>query len=105
MIIGELYLVKENFWFLYPTKELAERSVWAPGSRVAAAEAGGASVVATTKYLSVRYNVDVSFFEPNTYIVVLEVDEDCYKLLDSNGNIGWIYCFSFSKFFELVKVK
>ena len=93
MQIGELYFVKEYFWLLFPTKELASRA-----NRGTAEEAG-----LDAKILSERYKCNVSFFEPKTYVVLLEEAERFYKLLDSNGNIGWIYCHDFSKNFELVK--
>ena len=94
MIIGELYFVKELFWLLFPTKELASKR-WC-----FAATGGRAKQVKGA----------VSFVEPKTYVVLLEEDENvnecCYKLLDSNGNIGWIgwnSCSDFSRYFELVK--
>ena len=91
--IGELYLVKEYCWFMFPTKELARRVSW---SR---------SVTAwrNAKMLSEDYNCNVSVVEPNTCFVLLEEDENFFKVLDSNGNIGWIRCRDFSDFFELVK--
>ena len=91
--LGKMYLVKEFFWFLFPTKELA---VWAGRrEKVAAAQAA--------KVLSEDYNCNVFVVEENTCFVLLEVDDDYYKLLDSNGNIGWIICWNVSKNFELVK--
>ena len=94
MQLGKMYLVKEFFWFLFPTKELA-------GGFVEAAAAGDAQIYA--KLFSERYNCNVSFVEENTYVVLLEESERCYKLLDCNGNIGWIGCSYFSKYFEIVK--
>ena len=97
MQLGKMYLVKELFWFLYPTKELAvEADPWRAGMawRWAANNA---------KLLSERYKCNVSFVEENTCVVLLEVDDDYCKLLDSNGNIGWIICRDFSKYFKLVK--
>ena len=98
--LGKMYLVKEYFWFLFPTKELAK--AMSGGLRAMAAKA---TTVTVTKLLSERYKCNVSFVEENTYVVLLEMDEaeHCYKLLDSNGNIGWIICRDFSKNFELVK--
>ena len=101
MQIGELYLVKEYCWFLFPTKELAGSGRWHGEARV-----GGRRITEAqsyTKLLSENYKCKVSFFEPNTYVVLLEESERCYKLLDSNGNIGWISCSDFSRYFEFVK--
>lgn len=92
--LGKMYLVKQYFWLLYPTKELArERAgmdrAWA--SREA-------------KYFSEHYKCNVSVVEENTYVVLLEQDKNfCFKVFDSNGNIGWIRCTEFSVYFELVK--
>jgi hypothetical protein len=96
--LGKMYLVKEYFWYVFPTKELA----WPAGRGPRRSDQTMATVA---KLLSERYKCNVSFVEENTYVVLLEMDETehCYKLLDSNGNIGWIYCFDFSDYFELVK--
>jgi hypothetical protein len=57
------------------------------------------------KWFSQEFKCKVFVVEPNTYVVLLEVNENecCYKLLDCNGNVGWIYCSDFSDYFELVK--
>jgi len=99
--IGELYLVKEFFWFLFPTKELARRgssstSGWRRRRRARVAWRNA-------KWLSQEFKCNVSVVEPNTCVVLLEEDENFFKVLDSNGNIGWIRCRDFSDFFELVK--
>jgi hypothetical protein len=102
MQLGKMYLVKEYFWFLFPTKELAAEG--APGG-------GGGGEWRTTrrwayhdaKVLSERYNCNVAVVEENTYVVLLEVDNDYLKLLDCNGNIGWISYWAFSNHFEFVK--
>ena len=99
--LGKMYLVKEYFWYVFPTKELA-------GSLGGRSRRSDRTMATVAKLLSERYKCKVSFVEPNTYIVLLEADEAeyCYKLLDSNGNIGWIgwiSCSDFSRHFELVK--
>ena len=91
MQLGKMYLVKEYFWYVFPTKKLAGR---VSGPRVAGRNA---------KVLSEDYNCNVFVVEPKTCFVLLEMDERFYKLLDCNGNIGWTYCFDFSGYFELVK--
>ena len=96
--IGKMYLVKEYFWYVFPTKELAADSRVEWDATVSAA-----AVMA--KVLSESFNCNVAVVEENTCVVLLEMDEaeHCYKLLDCNGNIGWIGCYHFSKNFELVK--
>ena len=96
--IGELYLVKEYCWFLYPTKELAEAMCQRHG-----VGGRGGWVANNAKLLSERYKCNISVVEPNTCVVLLEVDGDYFKLLDCNGNIGWIICRDFSIYFERVK--
>jgi hypothetical protein len=98
--IGELYLVKEFFWFLFPTKELARRVQTAV---VATARYRARVAWRNAKWLSQEFKCNVSVVEPNTCVVLLEEDENFFKVLDSNGNIGWIRCRDFSDFFELVK--
>ena len=101
--LGKMYLVKELFWLLYPTKGLAGGAAdgfgghgWRLKKLTTAYE--------TAKWESESFNCNVFVVEENTCVVLLEVDERCYKLLDCNGNIGWIYCWDdFSKYFELVK--
>jgi hypothetical protein len=55
------------------------------------------------KWLSQEFKCNVGVVEPNTCVVLLEVDNGYFKLLDSNGNIGWIICWNVSKNFELVR--
>jgi len=99
MQLGKMYLVKEYYWFMFPTKELAE-AIAAGRRAMAALDAAWCR----TRVASEDYNCNnVSFVEENTYVVLLEQDNDYIKILDSNGNIGWIVCWDFSDFFELVK--
>ena len=88
MIIGKLYLVKQLCWLLFPKKEVA----------LASEEAAKR----TAKWLSEQFKCNVSVVEENTYVVLLEVDDEYIKVLDSNGNIGWTRCWEFSEYFKLV---
>ena len=97
MQLGKMYLVKDLFWLLYPTKEL----VGVPGQLRACA--GAVTALKHSKWLSEHNKCNVFVVEENTCFVLLEVDDDYCKLLDSNGNIGWIICRDFSKYFKLVK--
>ena len=92
MQLGKMYLVKEFFWFLFPTKELAVRC---PTAKM--------RTYHDAKWLSEYYKCNVAVVEKNTYVVLLEVDNGYIKLLDCNGNIGWIRCSAFFDYFELVK--
>lgn len=56
------------------------------------------------EWLSQEFKCNVGVVEPNTCFVLLEVDEVYFKVLDCNGNIGWIsFCFwDISKHFEVL---
>ena len=101
--LGKMYLVKEYCWFMFPTKELASVEGEA-GSVVPQSLKEVAQIHA--KRLSENYKCNVFVVKPDTYVVLLEEAERCYKLLDSNGNVGWIGWIGypdFSDYFELVK--
>ena len=99
MQLGKMYLVKEYFWLLYPTKEL----VGVPG-QLRACAVSRATAWPVAKWVSEQYKCNVAVVEENTCFVLLEKDEAYFKLLDSNGNIGWIYCCDdFSRYFKIVK--
>ena len=88
--------MKQFFYLLFPTKKLAEASPRPTrgGRKVAYQDA---------KWLSQEFKCNVFVVEPNTCVVLLEVDNGYFKVLDCNGNIGWIRCWDFSKHFKLVK--
>ena len=95
---GKMYLVKEYFWCVFPTKELLGRAMvgWPRATR--------GTALSWTKWYSEQFKCNVGVVEENTCFVLLEQDKDfCFKVLDSNGNIGWIWCTEFSGYFELVK--
>lgn len=105
--LGKMYLVKHYFWFLFPTKELLGR-VWTDNGMLASD--GGPHAQRWTKRYSEQFKRNVGVVEKNTCFVLLERDflfeqdkDFCFKVLDSNGNIGWIWCTEFSVYFELVK--
>ena len=102
--IGELYLVKEYCWFLYPTKELASTTGprWSNVRRWPSDEERTAAYQ-DAKWLSQAFKCNVGVVEPKTNFVLLEQDKDHFKVLDSNGTVGWIRSDDFSKYFKLVK--
>jgi hypothetical protein len=97
MQLGKMHLVKEWFWFLYPTKELVV------GRFEASKRASSLAVYQDAKALSESFNCNIFVVEPKTCVVLLEVDNGYFKLLDCNGNIGWIRCPAFFDYFELAK--
>jgi len=83
MIIGKLYKVKKWFWLLFPTKETA-----AAASDAHVAATGTAAAAA---WYSRRFNCEVTYFFPDSYIVFLEEDGLLKKVLTSDGKIGWTW--------------
>jgi hypothetical protein len=105
MNIGSLYKVKKYFWLLCPTKETALLAV-AAAAGAAAASARTAASAAEASYWSRRFNCEVTYFSPESYIVFLEEDGVFKKVLTSEGLIGWT-CFdeSYNDSFEEVETE
>lgn len=95
MNIGNLYLAKTYYWLLFQTKEDAEQPERPRGSPTlnrAWAYADDDHVVANmAAYWSRQYNCEVTYFSPDSYIVLLEEDGKFKKLLTSEGLIGWTW--------------
>ena len=68
MNIGSLYLVKELYRVLLPTKEIAV--AW---------------------YCRGERGHSVSYIIPNELVVLLDKDETFLKVLTSDGRIGWAW--------------
>ena len=82
MQIGKLYQINKYYWFLYPSKEIAATAVAHTFD-----EGDGAAAAA---YLSKRFNCNVSHIEPNSIFVLLDQYGEYYKVLTTNGELGWI---------------
>jgi len=88
--IGALYQVKKDCWLVFPSKEAAVDALG--GSRPAVAGEGDPCVVAAEgAYWSKQLNCNVSYISPNDFVVLLETDGNCKKLLTSNGELGCIW--------------
>ena len=87
MNIGKLYQVKEYFWLLYPSKDIA--ALVAADDTSDASDAVAAALDAA--YYSNKYNCNVSYIEPNSIFVFLEQDGYYCKILSTNGELGWLY--------------
>ena len=85
MNIGNLYAVKEYHWSLFPTKETAATAT-AGWPRAAAADDAWAA-----GYWGRRFNCEVPYFSPESFIVFLEEDGKYKKVLTSDGRIGWTW--------------
>lgn len=96
MNVGSLYAVKEYHWLLFPTREIA-----ADALALADADRAVASLAA---YWSKQFNCNVTYFSPDSYIVLLEEDGIYKKVLTSEGLIGWTWIDeSYNDCFEEVK--
>ena len=80
MNIGSLYTVKNLFWLLHPTKEIA-----ALGPPMYSAAAPAAA------YWSKQFNCDVTYFSPDSIVVFLEEDGKLKRVLTSDGRVGWTW--------------
>ena len=90
MNIGSLYKVKQNFWLLFPTKEIAVLD--AEGVTTKAATTPDSDTAAhAARIWSRRLNCEVNYFSPDFYIVFLEEDGKYKKVLTSDGRIGWTW--------------
>lgn len=92
--IGELYLVRQFYWLMFPAKELSKISS-------AFSDRGDAKNRAVN--VSKSCNCNVTILDQGNYFVLLEADDNFYKILDCNGNIGWFCTINFSKCFEIMK--
>ena len=80
MNIGPLYQVKKHSWLLFPTKELVTDCPSVVRPDYAAWWAARHSR---------KYNCNVSWFPPESFVVFLEEDGKLKKFLTSEGLIGW----------------
>ena len=87
MNIGSLYQVKKNSWLLFSTKETTAIL----GDYHSSGFADNEEVSATAAGYSRAYDLNVTWFSPESFVVCLEEDGKFKKLLTSEGLIGWIY--------------
>ena len=86
MNIGSLYQVKERFWLLFPTKETADLDGFGHTSGYGNNEH---AAWCAARY-SRKYNCNVTWFSPESFVVFIEEDGKLKKFLTSEGLIGWI---------------
>ena len=86
MNIGSLYQVKERFWLLFPTKEIVTRR--APADSITGYCHNENAVWYAASY-STKYNCNVTWFSPESFVVFIEEDGKFKKVLTSEGLIGW----------------
>lgn len=88
MNIGKLYQLKQYYWFLFPSKEIAARNgqVTLPADLATAY----ALPLAFAAQLSERSKSNVTFVTPNNIFILLEEDGKFLKVLAPNGEMGWM---------------
>jgi hypothetical protein len=86
MNIGSLYRVKKWYWLLFPSKESTAATAAAATATAASAHAAKAAA-----YYSKKYNENITWFAPESYVVLLEEDGKLKKVLTSEGLIGWTW--------------
>ena len=80
MKIGGLYQLKKYYWLLYPSRDIA----------IFASQFHAARVAEDVAYWSNWFNCKVSVIPQNKLFVLLEQDGKYYKVLSTNGELGWI---------------
>ena len=85
MQVGKLYQVKQYFWLLYPSKEIAAH---AAALRFADLTAAAGPVAAD--YWSIYFNCNVTYISPKDIFCLIEKDGKYLKVLTTNGELGWI---------------
>ena len=98
MVIGGLYVTK-CFMLLYPSREMATDALPGPALPQVTAAAWWAA------YYNTKYNCNITIILKDTYLVILEQDDILVKVLDYEGNIGWIEINDNSNYmmFELIQ--
>jgi hypothetical protein len=88
MNIGKLYQVKEYYWLLYPSTDIAvavaHADITNPYTVPSCAAEGWSD------YWSNQLNCNVSFIPQNSMFMLLEQTDKVCKILTTNGEIGWI---------------
>ena len=85
MEIGKLYQVKEDYWLLYPSKDIA-----AAAFAIDAAEDNVHEARIRADYWSKRLNCKVSVITKKGMFMLLEQTDRFCKVLSTEGSMGWI---------------
>jgi hypothetical protein len=88
MNVGKLYLVNRYFWYLYPKDIAAKEESFGHVQSVAAGFASSAA--ALTAVWSKKFNCKITFVSPNDIFCLLEQDGKLFKVLSTNGELGWM---------------
>ena len=81
---GKLYKIKQYFWLLYPTKEIAL------SSNVGEGWVGNKTgIPIAANHWSKEFGCHVTFVSEGKLIQVIENDGECVRVIGTEG-IGWI---------------
>ena len=90
MNLGSLYLVKELYRVLFPTKEIAA-AVNPTVAMIDASTIEAFNIDVNASYWMEEFDCHVSYIIPNELVVFLDKDETFLKVLTSDGRIGWTW--------------
>jgi hypothetical protein len=97
MNIGRLYTFAKYYWFLFPSKDISASLRTQPVDIRPAA-------VSAADYFSTCFNCNIYFIEPSSLFVLLEQEENCCRILTTEGMVGWIWLDErYNESFEEVK--
>ena len=91
MNIGKLYQIKQYFWMLYPSKEIAASALAAePEARIlCVASTWLPAATEASHYWSRELNCNVSYISLETIFFPVEVNGNYVKVVSGEG-VGWI---------------
>jgi hypothetical protein len=88
MKIGSLYQIKNYYWMLYPSKDTASAAADDLDEGTATPRRHADN---WANYWSSRFSCNISYISPNSLFMLLEQDGKYYKVLSTEGMVGWIY--------------
>lgn len=83
---GKLYRISRHFWYLFPTSELAVKSLVAVADTAADASVGASFASRRIK----QSNNKVTFMNEGEGFLVVEVTGIQVKVVNQEGKSGWI---------------
>lgn len=83
-----LYQIKQYFWYLYPSKEIAAEiaALW---DDIFASAGTTDAASRSVDYWSKRFKCNISYISPETILFPVEIDEKYVKVISTEG-VGWI---------------
>ena len=94
MQVGKLYQVKQYFWLLFPSKDIAAAA--SDAVKDGAIVCGRDALVFLDDAIddasdwSIKFNCNVTYISENSIFCLLEEDENFLKVLSTKGEMGWM---------------